>query len=145
MKTHHLVRIWGRDWKLATMPPGVVPSEEKPDGKGRYFWFRTENDAKNFLNATHHLMVVTQVSNNEDSLTRCVTKLEFAYQGRIWPYTYDFGYGYPDDDAEFMFHDGNYGCDCNRSIFLREHFKEFPEMECGDKIEMFEFQILRLP
>ena len=38
-----------------------------------------------------------------------------------------------DDDApvEFMWTEGNYCCDCNRSIFMG-----IKEMDCGDEIEL---------
>ena len=31
---------------------------------------------------------------------------------------------YPDDAAIWMFTEGNYACDCNRSLFIRQQFVE---------------------
>ena len=39
-----------------------------------------------------------------------------------------------DDVIEFMLTDGNYSCDCNRSLRIRDTYPNFPEMECGDLI-----------
>lgn len=39
--------------------------------------------------------------------------------------------------AEFMWTDGNYNCDCNRSLYIgRQCDKSFPEMTCGEQIEL---------
>lgn len=41
--------------------------------------------------------------------------------------------------AEWMFNEGNYACDCNRSLFINEYCdKDFPDMDCGDTIELIE-------
>lgn len=59
------------------------------------------------------------------------------YQGKQYKYVYDFGEGYPYESAEFMYTEGNYSCDCNRSIFIQEHCdNDFPEMECGEEIKL---------
>jgi hypothetical protein len=39
--------------------------------------------------------------------------------------------------AEYMFTEGNYSCDCNRSLFIGRHASaDLPEMECGEEIEL---------
>lgn len=35
------------------------------------------------------------------------------------------------DDQEFMWSDGNYGCDCNRSIFLYGHDPDYLTLPCS--------------
>jgi hypothetical protein len=35
-----------------------------------------------------------------------------------------------------MFEEGNYSCDCNKSLFLSEKYAEIEEWDCGDKIEL---------
>lgn len=67
---------------------------------------------------------------------RVQVKLE--YDGVVYSFSPTFDY---DDfsSAEFMFTDGNFGCDCNRSIFIGEHCDEnFEPMECGDKIKLID-------
>ena len=40
------------------------------------------------------------------------------------------------DGIDFMFAEGDYSCDCNRSRFIRVyHDKKFPEMDCGEEIQ----------
>lgn len=39
--------------------------------------------------------------------------------------------------AEWMYTEGNYGCDCNKSNFIRYSCDgKFPKMSCGDKIKL---------
>lgn len=39
--------------------------------------------------------------------------------------------------AEYMYDEGNYGCDCNRSSFIGNYCDtRFPEMRCGNKIKL---------
>ena len=55
----------------------------------------------------------------------------------------NFGKDYPADSAEWMFTEGNYACDCNRSLFIRRQYGEdaMPELKCGDEIELIDYQI----
>jgi len=46
----------------------------------------------------------------------------------------EIGYAYPPDVARYMYVDGNYGCDCNRSIKLRRMGVDIPEHDCGEVI-----------
>lgn len=61
--------------------------------------------------------------------------------GRAVPFTYDFGYGYPYDSARFTFTDGNYSCDCNRSLFISESYPDVAELECGELITVRDFSV----
>lgn len=72
---------------------------------------------------------------------RTICKMIFVYEGKEYPYEYDFGYGYPEDSARFMFEDGNYSCDCNRALFIRETNPDFPELDCGEEITMKDFEV----
>jgi len=35
--------------------------------------------------------------------------------------------------GSFIWEEGNYSCDCNRSKFIREVDPDFPDMSCGDE------------
>ena len=50
---------------------------------------------------------------------------------------------YPEDAAIWMFTEGNYACDCNRSLFIRQQFGDnsIPELPCGDQIELIDYHI----
>lgn len=65
----------------------------------------------------------------------------FKYKDKEFILHYDFGYGYSEESAIFMFEDGNYACDCNRSIFIRQEYGEntIPELDCGDEIKLSEY------
>lgn len=71
--------------------------------------------------------------------THAVMKLK--YNDKIYDLDYNFGYGYEKRDAQYMFLEGNYSCDCNKSFFLSKIYPEFPELNCGNKIKMVEFKI----
>ena len=50
---------------------------------------------------------------------------------------------YSEDDAIWMFTEGNYSCDCNRSLFIRQQFGDdsIPELPCGNTIELLDYHI----
>jgi hypothetical protein len=50
-------------------------------------------------------------------VTRARVTLE--YKGQRHTFIDTFGPGYPWSSVEFMWRDGNYACDCNRSLFLQ--------------------------
>lgn len=64
--------------------------------------------------------------------------IELKYKGKTYNFTDD---GYEDiEHAEYMWEEGNYSCDCNKSLFIQrncdESFNYGEEMPCGDKIEL---------
>ena len=65
----------------------------------------------------------------------------FKYKKKEFVILYDFGYGYTEECAIFMFEYGNYSCDCNRSLFIREEYGKdaIPELDCGDEIKLLEY------
>ena len=68
---------------------------------------------------------------------KTIAKNDIIYNGVEYPIECDFGENYPEDAALFMFEEGNYSCDCNRSIFINEqHGDCIKELECGDTIKM---------
>lgn len=65
-----------------------------------------------------------------------------AYQDK--EYTYEHGFSETNGEnmtaeelATYLYEEGNYACDCNRSDFINEHCDEnFPEMGCGHTIRL---------
>ena len=55
----------------------------------------------------------------------------------------DFGYEYPEEQAIFMFEEGNYSCDCNRSLFIQDEYGEnaIDELDCGEEIKMLNYHL----
>lgn len=46
------------------------------------------------------------------------------------------------EDIFSMWERGNYGCDCNRSLFIQRQVNDkFPEFPCGDKIDLVKITI----
>ena len=57
-----------------------------------------------------------------------------------WEETFHGVEGQTPDEAwrlcQYMWEDGNYGCDCNRSLFAQRYGWDIPELPCGDTIEL---------
>lgn len=70
-------------------------------------------------------------------------RITLKYRTNYYQYDDDFGEGYPEASAIFMYEEGNYSCDCNRSVFIQQHCEpKFKEMGCGDKIELISIKAL---
>ena len=66
------------------------------------------------------------------------TKVTLRHKEKNYTFIYDWG-KYTEDAADFMFTDGNYACDCNKSIFIKQYCdKNFLKMKCGDEIALIE-------
>lgn len=60
----------------------------------------------------------------------------------MYNFVYDCGYEYPKESALFMFTDGNYSCDCNKSLFIiRNCDRNFKELACGNEIKLEKIEI----
>lgn len=115
------------------------------------FWFRTKEEREMMktliLNIADRHKVIAVFAEHEGHKVRykTIAKMVFEYEGNEYPYEHDFGYGYPKEAARYMFEDGNYSCDCNRSLFLAdaypESFTREEELECGHRIVMKGFTV----
>lgn len=74
---------------------------------------------------------------------RTIARMKFIFPDLTEvSYTHDFGVDYPEESAIFMFKEGNYACDCNRSLFIEEILSDFDgDWDCGDKIELKDFTV----
>lgn len=70
----------------------------------------------------------------------------FKYKEKEFILRFNFE-DYLEEDAIWMFTEGNYSCDCNRSMFIRQQFGEdaVPELPCGDTIELLDYHIEHEP
>jgi hypothetical protein len=135
----YLLKFWGQieNDNLVEKELGV---------KEKNFWFKTKEERRMMKSLIENIAkrnnVIVAFSEEEGMKVRykTIAKMILEYEGIDYPYEYDFGYGYPANSAQFMFEDGNYSCDCNRSLFLADaypqNFKRDEELECGDKITM---------
>jgi len=71
-----------------------------------------------------------------------IAKLTLQYQGRDYSIEYDSGEGYPEEAVRYMFFEGNYSCDCNKSLFIQQQCDmAFPMLPCGDEIKITQFAV----
>lgn len=118
-------------------------------GPERNYWFATPEERARFkaqVSLFAHAAGQIVCFNESDgplALKRTVAKMVLIHDGKRYPYEEDFGYGYPAHGADFMFHEGNYSCDCNLSRFIRRTHADadVPEMECGETIGVEDFEV----
>jgi hypothetical protein len=117
-----------------------------------YFWFDTKEERESYLKNLKDIeeklsakYLATSFYEGKNTRYRTIVKMKFIYNGKAYPYEYDFGYGYDTESAHYMWKEGNYSCDCNRSLFLN---REYPEVvvaeECGDTIKMRDFVVVQV-
>lgn len=113
------------------------------------FWFDNEPERNRFLSNLKSIeaeynakYLAYALFEGHGTRLETIAMMTLVYQGVEYPFSYDFGFGYDPESARYMFEDGNYSCDCNRSLFLnRELDGIFPELTCGNEIEMKDFKI----
>lgn len=145
--TEYMVHIWGGAWNKA-----ANPSIEKDLGiKSGYYYFSTEEERDKFIKMidqpkykTHGLMIACE--DGHLSHKRTVFVGTFKYKDDTFVLHYDFGYEYPEESAIYMFTEGNYSCDCNRSMFIRDQHGEdaMPSLGCGCEIELVDYSFVYL-
>ena len=107
-----------------------------------HHWFDTES-ARDEFRKTKVLPAMARgktgaMNTDEGRIVRARVKAEVLLRlpsGEEHTVHHDFEYGYSPGAARYMFIDGNRGCDCNRSIMLREIGVDIPEYPCGEKIK----------
>lgn len=68
----------------------------------------------------------------------CIAVVKLKYKDKEYDITQNHGTNYTDLDAYYIWEDGNYACDCNRSTFIREKYGNdvCPQLNCGDEIDL---------
>jgi hypothetical protein len=132
----YFLHIWG----------GAMPVlKELYNITENYYWFNSFEERQNFIDkiSKHKgLGLAIDLKDGEFTHLRTIAEMDLIYQNKIYHFEYDFGYEYPEDAAEFMFFEGNYSCDCNLSLFIqRSCDPDFPELNCGEEIEIKNFKI----
>lgn len=141
-KKEYMVKIWGGAWN-----DNANPSIEKDLGiKEGYHYFDTEKD--DFLSLLHNPIYWNQgiaIDNYYGFLSHKKTIFveTFRYKEKEYVLHYDFGYEFPEKSAIYLFTEGNYSCDCNRSLFIQREYGEdaIQELDCGEEIELVEYHI----
>ena len=66
-----------------------------------------------------------------------IAEVTLRCHGKDYTYRHNFGYAYLWHSVEFMYEEGNYSCDCNRSSFIQSYCGEaVAHRVCGDEIEL---------
>jgi hypothetical protein len=69
-----------------------------------------------------------------------IVKIKLSWKDEVYEFDYEFEDSCSDEGIEFIWTEGNYACDCNRSLFIQRYCNpEFPELPCGDAIDLIEF------
>ena len=142
MKKEYMVHIWGGAWNS-----DANPSIEKDLGiKEGYHYFNTEEEKNEFCKHLRNPKYYKQGLMIDEkygvmSHKRTIFVGIFEYQDKEFIIHYDFGYEYEEKRAIFMFEDGNYCCDCNRSLFIRREYGEdaIPFLKCGYEIKLLTY------
>ena len=115
-----------------------------------YFWFSSKQERKEFRDnlkeiemkyGAHCLMA--SYEEGRHTRYRTIARMKLIYNGKEYPYEYDFGFGYSVHTAYFMWEEGNYSCDCNRSLFLSELYDDVKEVGCGNFIKAINLTVVR--
>lgn len=140
-KYEYMIHIWG-----GMFNSDANPSIEKDLGITEgYYYFDTKEERQTFKDkiAEEYSSQGFACDSQEGHLTHKQTIFvgTFEHEGKQYILHYNFGYEYPEEQAEFMFEDGNYSCDCNRSIFINREYDTNinPDCNCGDSIELIDY------
>lgn len=77
--------------------------------------------------------------------TDLIVLIDCTHNGKEYSFAYNYGPNYDESDAEHMFEEGNYSCDCNLSRFLSDSGYDFDTLDCGDTIEITKIRYLWVP
>ncbi len=145
-KYEYMIHTWGSFYNEE-----FFEIHRKEEG---YHFFDTSEDRQKYIDELRKInRQIEEGTGNSESLLivskdgqglryKTIAKMNFNYKGKSYPYEHDFGYGFEEGSARFMFDDGNYNCDCNRSLFLNRIVgDEIPELDCGQEITIADFKI----
>lgn len=142
----YFVKCWGGAWNTDANPS--IESDLKIK-EGSYY-FTSKNERDKFISylelPQYNSQGIVYITKESDKLThkRTILIATFRYNGKNYTVSDDFGYEYDEDAAMFMYTDGNFSCDCNRSLIIESNhpgtFEEVP-ISCGYTIEMIDCHI----
>lgn len=137
-----LVRFWGSDVEEAV---AACPVQVYDEGHNRHVgvaYFPTDDEASRFcdLRRGHGPCIIER---GGDIHANVVARVVLKHGYRKFRLTTDYGRGYPESAARYVWESGNYSCDCNRSLFIREQCDpSFPDMGCGEEIELVSIEVV---
>ena len=138
----YMAHIWGGVWNK-----DANPNIEQDLGiKEGYHYFKTEEERDRFLKLIKQYSsqgLVWDLREGKMTHKRTIFVADLKYKDMVYTIHCDFGYEYPEEEAIFMFEDGNYSCDCNRSLIIQDEYGEnaIDELDCGEEIEMLNYHL----
>ena len=129
-----MVHVWGGAWN-----EDANPSIEKDYGiKKGYHYFKTEEEKNKFID------IINKPEYSKQGLARDIKYGHMSHKRTVFVGTlrygdkefvihYDLGYEYSEENAIFYFTEGNFSCDCNRSLAIRWEYGDdaIHELRCG--------------
>jgi hypothetical protein len=98
---------------------------------------------KHNISQFDHLGLAYDEKEGELTHKDTIALVTLKYKDKIYTYEDNFGKEFPEDIARFQYEENNYSCDCNRSLFIQRYCDdEFPEMDCGDEIELVNLEFV---
>lgn len=116
-----------------------------------YFFFDTKEDRERYLNdllniekQLNAIRLVYTFEEGNNVRYKTIAKMQLLYNNKWYDFSYDFGHAYSEKNAHFMFHEGNYACDCNKLLFLNEAYGDEIQINgnCGGNIEIRNFEVI---
>lgn len=145
-KWPHLMRLWGADQDALMARFGL----RENDGGVVAVWFPSYAARESFKEAISDLRnLVRDASDGDEADTSSITGAEVWLRTpdcRTFTYRDSFGYGYPPHSVVFMYTEGNYSCDCNRTLFIAQHCDPtFEDTErCGETIQLVRLRVYQV-
>ncbi len=140
-KYEYLLKTWGGFYNEE-----FQKIHRKEEGS---FFFDTKKERKACIDELRQIekklnanFLMIREEEGKDVRYSTIAKMKMVYNGKTYDYEEDFGF-YPKSTAHFMFHDGNYACDCNRSLFLSRKYG-VETKDCGDEIELIDFKVIQI-
>ena len=136
-------------WGSVTNPD--APWVERDLGiKETNHWFSSTTERDEFHDRIkkcadkHDCRVGFAISEGWDTRLKTIARMTLRLpDGRAFNYEYDYGHGVNPKTAHYAWKEGNYQCDCNRSLFLKQAGHAVEEMECGDSIALENFTVTK--
>ena len=126
---------------------GCESEVKKKYGYDNYLYFDSKEDrdmVKNQILKFDNLGLAFDEKEGVLSHKDTIAIVTLEYNDEIYIYEHNFGKEYPEDMVKFQYEKNNYSCDCNRSLFIQRYCDEnFPEMDCGDEIELLKLEIIQ--
>ena len=116
------------------------------------FWFPSielRETARGYLeavvererNSGNLVIICFRDAEGDVAKTKLNASMTFVYKDAEYEYIYNGDYGVEESTIRYMFDEGNYSCDCNKSLFISRTVEDFPEMDCGNEIAIKDFVI----